>query len=41
VFAPDDKGHSVALVEHLRPELLDQAQLAVANRHESAVKFVH
>ena len=40
VFEPDDEGHSLALVDEIPPELLDQAQLAVANCPESAITIV-
>jgi ferredoxin len=40
VFEPDDEGHSVALVDDIPPELLAQAQLAVANCPESAITIV-
>jgi ferredoxin len=40
VFEPDDEGHSVALVVDIPAELLDKAQLAVANCPESAITIV-
>ncbi len=40
VFEPDDEGHSVGLVDDIPAELLDQAQLAVANCPESAISIV-
>ena len=40
VFEPDDEGHSVALVDDVPPELLEQAQLAVANYPEGAITLV-
>jgi ferredoxin len=40
VFEPDDEGHSVGLFEDVPPELLDKAQLAVANCPESAITLV-
>lgn len=40
VFEPDDEGHSVALFDDIPAELLDQAQLAVANCPESAITIV-
>jgi ferredoxin len=39
-LAPDDKGQSVALVEHMRAELADGAQVAVAYCPESAIALV-
>ena len=40
VFEPDDEGHSVGLVEEIPADLLDKAQLAVANCPESAIAIV-
>jgi len=40
VFEPDDEGHSMALVDDIPLELLDQAQLAVANCPESAITII-
>ena len=40
VFEPDDEGHSVGLVDDIPAELLDKAQLAVANCPESAITIV-
>jgi ferredoxin len=40
VFEPDDEGHSVGLFDDVPPELLDKAQLAVANCPESAITLV-
>jgi ferredoxin len=40
VFEPDDEGHSVALFDDVPAELLDKAQLAVANCPESAITLV-
>ena len=37
VFEPDDEGHSVGLVDDIPDDLLDKAQLAVANCPESAI----
>lgn len=41
VFAPDDDGHGLVIVENLdTPELVKAAELAIGNCPESAIKLI-
>jgi ferredoxin len=40
VFAPDDRGHCMLLVEEVPPELEDQARAGEANCPERAIQLV-